>query len=120
MTKIQKEKRNTYQRQWHKEHPEATKKAFDKCRNRMKKERNEYLAKIKSQPCSDCNKQYHPICMDFDHRDRKTKLNSVSKMGWSNNSLQKIKLEIDKCDLVCANCHRLRTYKQFKMSTYND
>ena len=83
----------------------------------MTDERDSYLAKIKSLPCMDCNKQYPPICMDFDHRDRTTKIDSIAHMGWCNSSLKRIKEEIKKCDLVCANCHRLRTQKQFQKGT---
>lgn len=47
--------------------------------------------------------------MDFDHRPGKDKVQKVSTMfaaGWN---LDVILAEISKCDLVCANCHRIRT-----------
>jgi hypothetical protein len=47
--------------------------------------------------------------MEFDHRDPATKLAAVmsliSKAGW-----ERIAEEVAKCDIVCSNCHRLRTY----------
>ena len=63
---------------------------------------------IKSVPCADCGVRYPPPVMEFDYR--LDKLQDVARMvgdglGWS-----KIQAEIDKCDIVCANCHRLRHY----------
>lgn len=62
----------------------------------------------KSVPCSDCGKEYPWYVMDFDHV-RGEKLRNVGSsrhMGYN-----KLKAEIEKCDVVCSNCHRLRTYK---------
>jgi hypothetical protein len=68
-----------------------------------------FLWKIKSVPCCDCKRKYSPWIMDFDHRNPTEKRYSLSAM--KNHSLFKIKEEIAKCDIVCANCHRDRTYK---------
>tara|TARA_R110000868_G_scaffold140018_1_gene355295 strand:- start:9 stop:539 length:531 start_codon:yes stop_codon:yes gene_type:complete len=72
--------------------------------------------KIKRSACMDC---FMPVTVDityvfdFDHRDPLEKLFTISKMykGVSYASLYK---EMDKCDLVCANCHRHRTQRQFR------
>jgi hypothetical protein len=45
--------------------------------------------------------------MDFDHRDGETKLFNIGNA--TNFDRQRILAEIHKCDLVCANCHRIRT-----------
>ncbi len=61
-------------------------------------------------PCYDCGIQYPHYVMDFDHRDPKTKEFNVSgafRRGMSNKRLE---AEIAKCDLVCSNCHRERTF----------
>lgn len=69
----------------------------------------EIIDKYKSEnPCLDCKKYFPSIAMDFDHRDPKTKHNDVSKMLNLGN-FDKIIKEIQKCDLVCACCHRIRT-----------
>ena len=47
--------------------------------------------------------------MDFDHREAKDKKFVISKSD-SIGSLKKVKAEIAKCDVVCANCHRETTY----------
>lgn len=78
-------------------------------------ERRNYdrLAKIirdaKNVPCADCGIKYPSYVMDFDHRDPSTKIACVSKLA-NSNSAKKLMLEIAKCDVVCANCHRIRTY----------
>ena len=46
---------------------------------------------------------------DFDHKDWVTKKHNVSKMFMS--KFETIKKELDKCELVCRNCHVIRTTK---------
>ena len=76
---------------------------------RAQRKRRALLAQLKSQPCMDCGQSYPPYVMDFDHR-RGTKVFDVSTNSmWG---LQAVLTEIEKCDLVCANCHRIRTYKE--------
>ena len=69
------------------------------------------LAKIKNVPCSDCKKLFPPWVLDFDHRNRNLKSGDIGHMFingmWNIDMLEK---EMVKCDLVCANCHRMRTY----------
>lgn len=61
-------------------------------------------------PCADCSKIYEPVCMEYDHIDNK-KL-AVSKMVHENFSINSIKEEIAKCELVCVLCHKTRTYNR--------
>ena len=58
--------------------------------------------------CIDCNGDFPPECMDFDHV-RGVKLNNVGTMVTHGHSRERVMEEIAKCDLVCANCHRIRT-----------
>jgi len=84
-----------------------------KAANRRNRERlKRYVWEQKSVPCKDCGQTFEPYVMHFDHRDPATKKYNVGKMYMSCNSLSKIKEEIAKCDVVCANCHAMRTYKQ--------
>jgi lysyl-tRNA synthetase class I len=77
------------------------------------KERRAYLKGIidsaKDLPCMDCGVRYPPYVMDLDHRDPSQKVGNVSSM-LNLNSEKKIRDEIAKCDVVCANCHRIRTH----------
>lgn len=64
-------------------------------------------------PCSDCHKNYPYYVMDFDHiPTRGKKATEIGKMLLNGASLEKILAEIEKCDLVCSNCHRIRTHKR--------
>lgn len=58
-----------------------------------------------SNACLDCGRMFPPECMDFDHRPGETKSRTMRLLA--NEAL--IFLEIEKCDLVCACCHRTRT-----------
>ena len=63
--------------------------------------------------CADCGVKNH-IILDFDHlRDKKY---NISRMIHDGFSWKAIKKEIEKCEVVCANCHRIRTYNRFKAS----
>ena len=78
---------------------------------RQARDRNkEYVRDLKEKhPCSDCGEFYHYSQMDFDHIQGKKKHN-VSRYANSAVSIKTIKDELAKCELVCANCHRLRTW----------
>lgn len=67
-----------------------------------------FVDKFKSMfPCADCKKKYSSICMDFDHvRGKVANISTLVNVGASMASLRE---EIKKCELVCSNCHRVRT-----------
>ncbi len=77
---------------------------------RRSKELIDFVISLKQKPCMDCGVQYPYYVMDFDHRERNDKIKEVAYMSARNWSLENIKKEADKCDLVCANCHRIRTF----------
>jgi hypothetical protein len=69
----------------------------------------DYLA---SQHCADCGAAELAV-LEFDHRDPATKRNEVGNLLRSGLSWRAIVNEIQKCDVVCANCHRRRTAQRF-------
>ena len=70
----------------------------------------EYARRAKEVPCMDCGVEYPYYVMHFDHlSDKEHNINHYVKRGPSLNSLQR---EIDKCEVVCANCHAERTYQR--------
>lgn len=63
-------------------------------------------------PCTDCGIQYPYYVTDFDHVGEKgVKKNIISKLI-NSGSTKQVKEEIAKCELVCSNCHRIRTYNR--------
>jgi hypothetical protein len=72
--------------------------------------RRELMRQMKSRPCADCGVQYPYYAMDFDHREGEIKKYELSRVEQM--SLHTILREIEKCDVVCANCHRVRTYNR--------
>jgi hypothetical protein len=64
-----------------------------------------------STPCADCGQFFPAVCMDFDHLPGTKKIATIARMmGHGSYSLEELKSEISKCQLVCANCHRIRTW----------
>jgi hypothetical protein len=59
-------------------------------------------------PCTDCGGLFEACCMDFDHRGT-DKHEEVGVLVSRTKPWQVIEAEIAKCDIVCANCHRIRT-----------
>ena len=88
-----------------------------KVRNKARKVRllNENTAHLleylKDHHCVDCGES-NPIVMEFDHLDPTEKKFGISNMMRDYIWVQILK-EVDKCEVVCANCHRIRTAKQF-------
>ena len=72
---------------------------------------DKFLQEVKSVPCTDCGEQHPYYVMQFDHC-RGTKLFTISQSTSAGHSLDKIKAEIAKCDVVCANCHAKRTFSR--------
>lgn len=69
----------------------------------------EWMNDLKSKPCSDCGGTFEICCMDFDHREGTTKAYNIGSMFAHHYSRELIETELEKCDLVCSNCHRIRT-----------
>ena len=64
--------------------------------------------------CLDCRLVWPHYVMDFDHlRDKVQTVSVLGKTG----TLTRIKDEIAKCELVCSNCHRIRTYSRRGLET---
>lgn len=72
----------------------------------------EFVNSLKTKPCMDCGQRYPSYVMDFDHREPKLKISTISKIIRDMWSKDRILSEIEKCDLICANCHRIRTHKK--------
>lgn len=67
---------------------------------------------LREHPCVDCG-EADPVVLEFDHRDHTAKRLAIAQMIERRYSWQSIALEIEKCDVRCANCHRRKTSREF-------
>ena len=71
----------------------------------------EWLDSLKrDKPCGDCGRIYPPYVMEWDHLPGTEKTLVLSDVRRAAHSRERILREIAKCELVCANCHRERTF----------
>ncbi len=91
-----------------KQHFQKNKDLYNKRNSRSRAKFREFVLGFKNKPCTDCKKVFRRCVMDFDHRPGEEKLYEISKM-YTLLSKTKFLNEIAKCDLVCANCHRIRS-----------
>lgn len=100
------------QRAYMKTHYQKNKKAYKakakKNRKVFESRVKPYLDWLKSIPCADCGRTWPPCAMDFDHvrGNKKFNVSAFSGAGWNQDLIQE---EIEKCEVVCACCHRIRT-----------
>lgn len=81
-------------------------------RRRKRIERHRKLLQdVKSQPCADCGGRFPYYVMDFDHLGDKVAEVSLMAPSYGTESLL---AEVAKCDVVCANCHRIRTFRRLR------
>jgi hypothetical protein len=73
--------------------------------------RRAYIAEFKNKPCMDCKMPYPSFVMDLDHREGEIKIENLAKMI-ARYSWNTILEELKKCDVVCSNCHRIRTHNR--------
>jgi hypothetical protein len=74
-----------------------------------------YVDSIKlDRGCADCGFNGHPAALDFDHLPGTIKVFNIATMVIRRNGLAAIMAEIAKCEVVCANCHRIRTANRRK------
>lgn len=68
------------------------------------KDRKKQAVGYKGGKCKDCSITYHPNVYDFHHTgDKEANWNKIRLWSWD-----RITKELDKCVLLCANCHRIR------------
>lgn len=82
-----------------------------------KKMRSDILLKLhqykESFPCTDCGEYFPHYVMDFDHQ--KDKIGNISLLA-QRYSWNRLLTEIEKCEIVCANCHRARTFRAYSLT----
>ena len=97
-----------YQRRWYKANRELLMQRVLRVNRRRRERGKDYVDELKRVPCADCGVEYPPYVMDFDHIRGEKTVNLArlrnSRLAWA-----KLLAEIEKCEVVCANCHRIRT-----------
>jgi len=95
-----------------KKHYEATKSVYIQNAAKRKIEMKDWFENLKSGlKCKNCPEN-HPACLQFHHRDPSQKdlaISSAMQSGWGK---KRILEEIDKCDVLCANCHFKHHYNE--------
>ncbi len=85
--------------------------AANSARNRRAaEERYRWMDSYKTEHgCANCGYNASPRALDFDHEDSKTKVGNISRLirhaPWV-----VVVAEMDKCTILCANCHRVKTF----------
>jgi hypothetical protein len=100
-------KRRAYRREWYAKNKKSEKAHI----LRRKKEIRTWFEKYKSKlKCSKCYED-HIATLDFHHNMGKKEMN-ITKLVYEGYSIKRIKKEIEKCIILCANCHRKEHYKK--------
>jgi hypothetical protein len=85
-----------------------------------KKRAREHLCKIyeylEENPCADCGED-NILTLEFDHVIG-DKFSGVTVLAWKGRTWEIIQAEIDKCEVVCANCHSIRTAERKSSHRY--
>lgn len=97
--------------QWRKDYNEQTKTARQVASKARREEAKAFVDWFKDQPCTDCKKKFPPVCMDLDHV-RGEKVRNISALVSGAYKGELIVEELRKCEVVCANCHRIRTHQR--------
>ncbi len=99
--------RRIYKREKYQSNPQIYREAKKKARDKLRYRIYQYL---QLSACIDCGES-NPVVLEFDHIGEKNF--DVSRAVNSCFSWTKIYLEIQKCEVRCANCHRIKTARDF-------
>lgn len=88
-------------------------KEYYKRRNLKRKKANrvKVLTYLETHPCVMCGES-DPIVLDFDHIKPETKEWTMARLIAEGHAWERLEKEIDKCQVLCANCHRRKTAKE--------
>ena len=97
------------QKEYQQKHHQRTKKKKRKQQNQLKDKRQHLVLEEMQRRGGKCAKcGFSDIrALDWHHLDPNEKVNSISEMVRDRVSMDKLQAELDKCELICANCHRI-------------
>lgn len=98
---------------WRKQHPRShnsNTRTNNRARTRARYAKNLALVQATkvARGCADCGYNAHPVALDFDHLPGTDKISGISRMMSIGNFIA-LEKELEKCEVVCANCHRIRS-----------
>lgn len=105
------------EKEYHKSHYLNNENYRNKCKESAKVKNKEYNERnlsilgdiLQTNCCADCG-ETNPIVLEFDHI--KGKSIGIARLKRNAASIKTLLSEVSKCEIVCANCHRKRTYSR--------
>lgn len=97
-----------YNKIWYHEHKQEV---IERRKRQQQKIRNWFRRYKSSLCCMDCGIS-HPAVLQFHHRDRAEKSFNIGDVVGRANSYKQIINEIEKCDVLCVNCHAKRHWRE--------
>ena len=98
---------------------ENQKERYHQRTNRRRTELSRKIWDIKEKSgCIDCGEKYPHFMLEFDHLPGYEKIESPNYLARTY-SLEKAMQEIEKCEIVCANCHKIRTWNRYSNNIGN-
>jgi hypothetical protein len=74
-------------------------------------QKREFVNKYKlERGCKLCGYKTHPVALELNHINPQTKEFSIAKR-LASVSMDRLKKELAKCEVLCANCHQIHTYE---------
>jgi|TARA_R110002096_G_scaffold124953_1_gene270028 5-methylcytosine-specific restriction endonuclease McrA len=61
--------------------------------------------------CLICGYNKHHSALEFDHINRAIKIANISEIVKKNYAFRRVKHEVRKCNVLCSNCHRIKTFE---------
>lgn len=111
------QKRKEYQRKYHSRWYQSNGERRRKQVNARRRRTREWIHDLKSEgECVECglSGSIAPWALDYHHLDGTVKDASVSYLVGNGYGRKRIEKEIEKCELICSNCHRTRHYQEYK------
>lgn len=88
---------------------------------KLRYKKADFIDSLKDVPCADCGVKYPPYVMDFDHLPEFNKVANIPRLVNKRANHDSLLAEIAKCEVVCSNCHRIRTMTRgTKVGRYAD
>ncbi len=102
-----------YQREYHKQewYPGHKKERIQETKGRRIELQEWYTTYKATLHCKNCG-EWRPECLQFHHRNPREIEFNVSEWIRNGVSLERLKKEVMKCDVLCANCHAIETQNE--------